>query len=169
LPDHAKPTTQPTSQPANTQAIPSEPTEGSTTAPSSQPATQASTQPAAPPPPKWEIAGEPRKPANESDVDALLSQLAPLRVEKFVETAPSTTQPSDQYTLIVTTKSGSYTITITDLSPDKSPLGQYNGLTFEISRMLLDKVTGKFDGSASSSPEPGAMPPGMMQMPGAMP
>jgi len=153
LPDSSATTqsmTQPTSQ-ASTQSS-TEPSTQASTEPSTNPTTVASSQPAtnpSAPPAKWLITTEPKGPADEAAVDALLTQLSPLRVEKFLEKNP-TTQPSDQYTLTVTTSNGTYTIHLTDPGGSKNPIGEYNGLTFEVPRFFLEKVTGKFTLSATS-------------------
>ena len=86
-------------------------------------------------------------------MDALLNQLSPLRAEKFVEKNP-TSQPSDSYTLTITTSNGSYTIHITDPGSSKTPIGEYNGLTFELNRFLLDKLTAKYTPSATPTEAP---------------
>ena len=56
------------------------------------------------------------------------------------------------YTLTVTTSNGSYAITITDPGGTKNPIGEYNGLTFEVSRFFLEKVTSKFTPGATPAP-----------------
>ena len=126
------------------------------TAPSTAPTAIASSQPAtAPaPPPKWEITSDPKGAADESTVDALLTQMSPLRAEKFLDKNP-TTQPSDSYSVNVTGPNGNYTIKITDPGGSKNPIAEYNGLTFEVSRFFLEKLTGKFTPApAGAAPNP---------------
>src|SRR5262249_28645079 len=133
-----------------------------TTEPTTAPATQASTEPAKPPA-KWQITSEPSGPADETAVDGLLSQLSPLHVEKYVETS-ATTQPSDQYTLTIVTSAGAQTINIADRGGSKPPVGEFQGLRFELSRFFLDKLTNKFDGTGAPANPRDAMP----QMPANM-
>src|SRR5581483_4589027 len=150
LPGQKGATTQATSAPTTAPATmaSTEPT----TAPSTAPTTVASTEPATKPaPPKWEITSDPKGPADESAVDALLNQLSPLRVEKFLEKNP-TSQPSDRYTLTIATSNGSYTISLTDPGGSANPIGEYNGLMFEVSRFFLEKVTGKFTPGSDPAP-----------------
>ena len=149
---------------------------GASTNPSTQPSTQASTEPSTlpttvastepttkPAPAKWLITTEPKGPADESAVDALLTQLSPLRVEKFLDKNP-TTEPATQYTLTVTTSKGTDTIHLIDPGASKNPIGEYNGLTFEVSRFFLEKLTSKF--TPGSTPPPVETPPNSpMSMP----
>src|SRR5439155_11309419 len=72
-------------KPATTQATTQAVTRPSTTQ------AVASTQPAS----KWEVTS---KPADDSKVDQLLTELHPLRVRKYLEKAP-TTQPSATYVI----------------------------------------------------------------------
>jgi hypothetical protein len=135
---------------ATTQAAMAQATSGPSSAPSTAPTSQASTEPATPPA-KWLITSEPKSPADEPGVDGLLAMLNPLRVEKFLEKSP-TTQPADQYRLTIDTTGGSYTINITDPGGAQNPVGEYNGLTFELSRPLLDKLNAKYTPSAAPTP-----------------
>jgi hypothetical protein len=142
----AQAASQPTSAPA-TQAATQASTQTSPQ-PTTVASTEPSTKPAAPPPPKWKITSDPKGAADEPAVEALLSQLQSLRVEKYLEKSP-TTKPADEYTLTVTTSEGnSYTIHITDPGGSQNPIGEYNGATFELSRLFLEKVTAKFEPAA---------------------
>jgi len=134
-PAATRPTTAPTTQLASTK-------------PTTGPATQvAATQPATQPATKWEVAtGGSAKPGDDAKVDALLSQLHPLRATKYLEKAP-TTQPAATYVLKVTIGSpggGSYEIHLTDPGNAQPLVGTYNGLAFEADRSLLDRLSGTF-------------------------
>jgi hypothetical protein len=145
--------TQTSTAPATTTAVTS-------TAPATKPAA-AATQPAT----KWEIVeADQRHPANDSKIDALLSQLHPLRVEKYLENPPAT-QPTATYTLSITTAGpggtpvNQYTLRLIDPGNSQSLRGDYNGLGFEANRTLLDHLSGDFTKRAgASTPEPGALP-----------
>jgi hypothetical protein len=121
----------------------------------------AATEPAT----KWEIVeGDARHFADDSKIDALLSQLHPLRVEKYLENPPAT-QPTATYTLSITTAGpggtpvNQYTLRLIDPGNSQSLRGDYNGLGFEANRTLLDHLSGDFTKRAgASTPEPGALP-----------
>jgi hypothetical protein len=125
-----------------------------TTAPATQPAT------------KWEVAsGSETKAADDSKVDSLLSQLHPLRAQKYLEASTATTQPTATYTLRITTQAAAGAAPKTDeirlVDPGNSqPLvGTYNGLTFEVDRFLMDRLSGDFlKGSAPSNEASPAAP-----------
>jgi hypothetical protein len=165
-------TTQPTSRPASKKEVVlrrTKPTAATapTTAPTTQlaatqgttqPATQvAASQPAATQPAtKWEVvvsAGE-VKPADDSKVDSLLSQLHPLRAQKYLETAP-TTQPTATYVVKVATAGpggtpvNNYELKLVDPGDSKPLIGTYNGLAFEVDRFFVDRITGDFVKGAS--------------------
>jgi Domain of unknown function (DUF4340) len=129
-------------KPAATRDAMAQATSGPATVPSTAPTSQASTEPVTPPA-KWLITSEPKGPADEPTVDGLLAMLNPLRVEKFLEKSP-TTQPADQYRLTIDTTGGSYTINITDPGGSQNPVGELDGLMFEIGRPFLDKLTAKY-------------------------
>ena len=169
-------TTQPTSRPASKKEVvlkrrkqgAAKPQE--TTAPATQvAATQAATQPATTqaaatqavtqPATKWEVvtsAGE-SKDADDSKIDTLLSQLHPLRAQKYLETAP-TTRPTATYVLKITTEGPGGTpvenheIHLVDPGDFKPLIGTYNGLAFEVERSLVDRLSGDFlKGSAPAA------------------
>ncbi len=124
-----------------------------TTAPATQPAT------------KWEVAsGSETKAADDSKVDSLLSQLHPLRAQKYLEASTATTQPTATYTLRITTQAAAGAAPKTDeirlVDPGNSqPLvGTYNGLTFEVDRFLMDRLSGDFLKGSSSSNEASPAP-----------
>jgi hypothetical protein len=164
--------------------LPNNPTSAPTTAAATQATTQTttvattapSTEPSAPLA-KWVITSDPKSNADEATVEGLVTMLSPLRAEKFLAKSP-TTQPTDQYTLTITTAGANpatYTINITDPGGTANPIAEYNGLTFEVNRGMVDKLTGKFEASAHPpgaavgpagpggellSPQPGSPPPG---------
>ena len=179
-------TTQPTSRPASKQELvisrskPATTTPPAATAPATQATTTASTTPvtapaAAPttapaatspatqPATKWEVvtAGTDPKPADDAKVDQLLTQLHPLRAQKYLETAP-TTQPTASYVLSISTAGpggtpvNRYEITLVDPGDMKPLIGTYNGLAFEVDRSLVDRISGDFlKGSAPAESAPG--------------
>jgi hypothetical protein len=137
------PTTQPasvaTTQPATTQPT----TQVASTQPTTQPLVPV-TQPATQPASKWFFASGGQGDAEEGQVAALLTALHPLRVDKYLEIAP-TTQPAGSYTLAVHTTDGKdYTFRFTDPGAAGKVVGSYDDLTFEIDRSLLEKLTGDF-------------------------
>jgi hypothetical protein len=124
-----------------------------TTAPATQPAT------------KWEVAsGSDMKPADDSKVDSLLSQLHPLRAQKYLEASTATTQPTATYTLRITTQAAAGAapktdeIRLTDPGNSQPLVGTYNGLTFEVDRFLMDRLSGDFLKGSSSSNEASPAP-----------
>jgi len=174
-------TTRPTTRPASKTAVaiqrrhattaPSTGEASSTTAPATAPATTKSTTtpPATQPKPthpatqaltKWEVetAGAP-KPADDAKVDLLLSQLHPLRATKYLESSSPATQLSATYSVTIITQGAGgeppRTIELRLVDPgDSKPLvGTYNGLTFELDRMIIDRLTGDFlKGSTPAAP-----------------
>ncbi len=124
-------------------------------------ATQAATKPAN----KWDLlttAGATEL-AEDSKVDELLFQLNPLRADKYLESAPATTQPTPTYILKITTQGSGgvapeqQTVTITDPGQGKAPIATYNDLTFEVSRTLLEKLDANYKkGAAAAAPKPSA-------------
>jgi hypothetical protein len=163
-------TTQPTTRPAErhqytlarrqekTVLGPSMPTVAPATQATTEPATQASTQPAtqptlaaAPPKSKWIIQSGGEGDANDSQVDAVLGGLHPLRADKFLEKNP-TTQPAGNYTLAVHVGPGNghgpmdYTIRFTSPGATGPAGGSFNDLAFETDRTILDKLDVNFRG-----------------------
>jgi hypothetical protein len=161
-----QPTTLPTSGPAAT----------ATTAPSTEPATpQPATAPAfpqipipampvIPPPPasKWVLQNQGGTNADDDQVKDLLEALHPLKVEKYLETSP-TTQPTANYVLTIKTigaggaDTATYELQITDPGGEGKLIGRYNDLAFELDRSLLKKLDGDF--KTKRPPEPAAAPP----------
>ena len=114
-----------------------------TSAPATGPATtQAATQPAEPPA-KWTIASSGNVDANDSKVEQLLGEFKPLRVERYLETAP-TTQPSASYTLTIDTTDARHDLRLVDPGNAQPVIGSYNGLTFEVARSILEKLESDF-------------------------
>jgi hypothetical protein len=160
----AQPTTRPTTGPAV----------APTTAPATEPAIpQPATVPsiphvAAPAPPviplppssKWVLEGGTA--ADDDQVKDLLDALHPLKVEKYLESAP-TTQPTANYVLTVKTigaggaETANYELQIVDPGGEAKLIGHYNDLTFELDRSLLKKLDGDF--KTKRPPEPAAPPP----------
>jgi hypothetical protein len=120
-------------------------TQSATTGPASQPAV-ASTQPVS----KWVIESGGSGDANDADVDALLTALHPLQAAKFVEAAPSTTQPTATYTLTVHVGPANghgpqdFTLKLTNPDPTGNVTGSYEDLAFETDRAILEKLDAKF-------------------------
>ena len=154
-------------QPATTQA-----TTGPATTPST---TQASTQPStAPAPTKWQLASttQPSTDAGDAKVDSLLTSLHPLRATRYLEAAP-TTQPTSTYTITLTTvapggASAEHVIKISDRGWSEPPVGEYNGLVFEVDRSLLTRLEGDFAPGGTADPDapmPTELPPGFPGLP----
>jgi hypothetical protein len=162
-------TTQPTTKPAEqheytltrrqekTVLGPTLPTTVPTTQTSTQPATQPSLA-AALPKSKWIIQSEGAGDASDSQVDALLGALHPLKADKFLEKNP-TTQPAGNYTLTVHVGPGNghgptdYTLRFTSpgatgaaIGATGAAIGAFNDLTFETDRTILDKLDVNFRG-----------------------
>ncbi|HSU66754.1 MAG TPA: DUF4340 domain-containing protein, partial [Tepidisphaeraceae bacterium] len=131
----------PATQPA-TQAT----TQTATTEPTSQPAV-ASTQPAS----KWVFESGATGPANDTEVENLLTALHPLQASKFVEKSP-TTEPAAGYTLTIhvgpANGKGPQDLVLHFMSPGATGdvTGTYEGLTFETDRSILEKLDAKFSG-----------------------
>ncbi len=99
------------------------------------------------------------KPADDAKVDMLLSQLHPLRATKYLEPSAATTQPSATYSVTIITQGagGEPPVTaelhIVDPGNSKPLIATYNGLTFELDRMIIDRLSGDFlKGSAPATP-----------------
>ncbi len=158
-PAATQPETRPATEPAVTPAtLPAtEPaTAPSPTAPSPHAAAPAVVPPA-PPPSKWVLQGGAN--ADDDQVKELLDALHPLKVEKYLESAP-TTQPTANYVLTVKTigaggaDTASYELQITDPGGESKLIGRYNDLTFELDRSLLKKLDGDFKTRARRNPPP---------------
>jgi len=130
---------------------------GSTTRPAmatTQPATSpslAATQPAAPRS-KWVFQSGGSGDADDTQVEALLTALHPLRADKYIEKAP-TTQPAGTYTLVVYVGPANghgpqhYVLRLTSPGATGAAIGGYQDLTFETDRSILDKLDANFKGS----------------------
>ena len=174
-------TTQPTSKPASKREVslqrraesavlgPAVPATNpaTTQAATTQAATQAATQPA-PELAKWELVSEPKGEASDAKVDAILTALHPLRVQKYLEAVPTTqAQPVVTYTINVTTEAAGgagtaqHQIRLTDRGNDQPLIGEYNGLVFELDRAILRQLEGEFTkGAPAATPAPPAFPAG---------
>ncbi|HVT90294.1 MAG TPA: DUF4340 domain-containing protein, partial [Tepidisphaeraceae bacterium] len=147
----------PTSQPSSPQTVVLERARivMGPTKPATSPATTvAATQPATPPS-RWNIASKDNSQAEDSKVDQLLSELHPLRAEKYMESAPAT-QPAATYVVTLETPNATHELRLTDPGGSQPLVGSYNGLTFEISRFLADRLTTDF--TKGSTPTPSPMP-----------
>jgi 7-cyano-7-deazaguanine reductase len=142
----AVPTTKPTSGPATTQAA-------TTQAAATQPAPEQS---------KWELLSDPKGEASDAKVGAVLNALHPLRIEKYLETIPTTqAKPVATYTINLTTEAAGganvtdHLIRLTDRGNDQPLVGEYNGLAFELDRAILRHLEGEFTkGAAAASASP---------------
>jgi hypothetical protein len=143
--DAAKPHA--TTAPATTQAS----TQSATTQPGT---TQAATQPAT----TWEVVSGPvYNAADDSKVDSLLTQLHPLRAQKYLENPPAT-QPTASYVVRITTVAAggaeaTHELRLVDPGGTQPLRGTYNDLAFEADRFLVDRLSGDFlKGSAPATP-----------------
>jgi hypothetical protein len=154
--------TAPTTQPANVS-----PATGPATQVSASPSTQpvaAPVLPIVPPPPasKWVLQSQGGTAADDDQVKDLLDALHPLKVEKYLESAP-TTQPVANYILTVKTigaggaDTATYELQITDPGGEAKLIGHYNDLAFELDRSILKKLDGDF--KTKRPPEPVSTPP----------
>jgi hypothetical protein len=145
------------------------------------PATQPSTKPSAkltledklPKKSAWVLSSSDNAEADDTDVNGLLTALHPLRVDKYLESNPAT-QPAKSYLLTVHTEAAGgagaadYKIRLIDRGAEQPYVGQYNDLTFEISRFTLSRyLEGDFKkkpGGTTPPPLGGGVPisgPGM--------
>jgi hypothetical protein len=112
-------------------------------APATQPAQQASDAPVSPWLLKAPTAGE----ASPARVDDLLERFNPLRADKYLASG-KVEQPAAVYTIAIITASAGRTtehrLSFTDPGDDDPLVGEYNGLFFEVSRTLVDAITGDF-------------------------
>jgi hypothetical protein len=133
--------------------LPTEPTtgpstQGASSQPASQPTIAAATQPAS----KWIIQSGGTGDANDAQIEALLSSLHPLQATKFLDKAPATTQPADEYTLTVHAGPANghgpadYTLHISATTATGPASATLNDLTFETERGILDKLDINFKG-----------------------
>lgn len=122
---------------------------------STQPSTNpsvATTQPEPPQPSsKWVVESGASGDANDSQVEALLSALHPLRADKFLDSY-ATTRPAGDYTLTIHVGPSNghgpqdYTIRLSNPGPTGPSIGTSDDLTFETDRTILDKLDVNFKG-----------------------
>ncbi len=157
-------TTQPAAPAAQASAATQPATQeaSATTGPSTAPTTMAATQPVEPPS-KWKLASKGGADADDSKVQQLLSELHPLRADKFVEHVPLV-QINPTYTLRVETTDAVHELRFTDPGNSQPVIASYDGLNFEVSRFVLEKMEGDF-----VKPPPGSTPPSMGMPPGMPP
>jgi hypothetical protein len=151
--DAESPATHPSTLPATGPAT-NPATTAPTTAAASQPAV-ATTAPAS----KWQLNSDPKGPADDATVSELLGMLNPLRAEKFLPPATQpTTQPHDRYVISIQVDhlAQPMVVSITDPGGAGSPIAEYNGAHFEVSRTLLDRLQADF---APHAPSPELPPP----------
>ncbi len=79
---------------------------------------------------------------DDSNVDAVLEKLNPLRADKYLETAPNS--PKQRYILTLETKSGQYRVEFIRPANGQSAYGTYNDLIFEIPTAVLDALDADF-------------------------
>jgi hypothetical protein len=138
-------------------------TTGPSTGPSTGPTTLAATKPAEPPS-KWKLTSKDNADADDSKVESLLSELHPLRADKFIESVPLI-QVVPTYSLRIETTDAVHEIRLSDPGNSKPITVTYNGLNFEMPRFFLERLDTDFTKSSASSAPP-MMSPGM---PGGMP
>ncbi|MCC6423874.1 MAG: DUF4340 domain-containing protein [Phycisphaerales bacterium] len=145
-------TTQPTTRPATLRTITIHRRPQSHQPTTTPATTQSTTQPAS----HWLLTSESDVPADDANVEALLSALHPLKAQRYLE-SPPTPQPADTYTLVIeTTQAGgagqsSYTIHLIEPNATDPLIGSYNGLTFEADRELLSKLQADFRAPAPAT------------------
>ncbi|HTL28222.1 MAG TPA: DUF4340 domain-containing protein [Tepidisphaeraceae bacterium] len=163
-------TTQPTSRPASKKqlVIAHAPPEPATTQATTSPATTQTSRTTAKTK-QWNLVSPAGGEVDDSAVNTMLESFDPLKAEKFIETSATqpTTRPADKY--VVTIETGGraaaparkFEIKITDPGGTNAPIAVYNGLTFEISRSLLEKLQGDFKpGSTPAHATPNFPPVG---------
>lgn len=167
-------TTQPASRPAVNQTVvlerarqiigppapkaASAPTTLAGTGPTSAPATaEASTRPAQPPS-KWNLASKGGADADDSKVDSLLAEFHPLRADKYLQTSPAAAKSVATYTVMLDGADARHEMRFVDPGNGQPVVGQYNGLTFEVARWLIDRFDEDFARGAKSSKPPAAPP-----------
>lgn len=145
-------TTQPTTQPANRhEAAIERRSEQATTAPATSPATtqSAATQPTTIKS-KWLLAGG-KGDANDTNIQALLSALHPLKAEKILDKFPETQKtPVASYEVKISTRAWvdeparELDLKITDPGGEAKLIGQLGELVFELDRGIIEKLTADF-------------------------
>lgn len=144
--------------------------------PSTQPATKPATAeqfelPNAKKPSPWVLADG--ADASENDVRDFLNALHPLRADKYLDSNPASQPTVGHYTVKLHTeaaggaKAADVEIRFADRGGNDQPLiGEYNGLTFEVSRFTLSRfLEGDFKNKAgtpgAAAPVPSAPPLGI--------
>ena len=94
------------------------------------------------------MSGKVSSPADDMKVDSLLTQLHPLRAQKYLESAPST-QPTATYVIKVTTVAAggaeaTHEVRLVDPGSNKPLIATYNDMAFEADRILIDRLSGDF-------------------------
>lgn len=144
-------TTQPTTRPTSTTTmvvvrneVPAAP--AGPPVPASMPATtQAASQPTTQEiPPKWVLA-DGGKGVDEGKVGDLLRAFAPLRASRYLEKLPEM-KAATTYTVGLTAiapggAKKEYALKVFDRGENDLPVGQFNGLTFELERDVLPKLS----------------------------
>jgi hypothetical protein len=101
------------------------------------------------PPSVWELKSEPKGDADDDAVKALLADLHPLRVTKYLEGSP-TTKPAAMIVLRVEAvppggaAANAHEVRMVDPGNDQPVRAEYNGLTFELPRTILTRLEGNF-------------------------
>jgi hypothetical protein len=102
--------------------------------------TTATTQPA---PAQW-INADTKAPADETKVKDLMDAFKSLRATSYLDTFPQAKAQGIYTVTIKTVAAGGAAVTreirITDRGDTGSPVGQYEGLIFELDRELLNKL-----------------------------
>ncbi len=131
-------TTQPTTREASSSTIAI--VRNAVAAPPTPATTQASTQPVAP---TWILEGT-KNAADEAKVVELLKALQPLRVTKYLAAMPAGQLGATHALSLRTVAAGgvekTYDLKITERGDTDPPIGQSNGLTFELDRDILTKL-----------------------------
>lgn len=129
----------PTTGPATTQAAATQPTD---------------------PPSKWVIASKDGAEADDPKIEQLMTELNPLRVTRYIDTAPAG-KVEGTYTLTIDATDAQIQIVFTDPGGSLPLVGMYNGLMFEVSRFVMDRVSGDFTKQPKMPDLPMGLPPGM--------
>jgi hypothetical protein len=109
------------------------------------PTTGPTSKPAAPPQTDWFIADKKPVDADDAKVSAVLNQLHPLKVDKYLE-SPSTAKVVKTYTVTVSTTSAGLTtvLVLRDPGNDGTVIGSYNDVWFEMPRTILADLGAEF-------------------------
>ena len=112
------------------------------------------------------MAGEKKGDADDAKVQSLLDGLHPLRANKYLDAAPTAPAAGTYVVKIHATAYGDQPAKVHELKftesgtgTDAKVIGVYEGLTFEVDRFFLDRVTADFTTKAPPAPASPAMPP----------